>query len=318
MLSLLLTGLLTLGLDTIPPDGPYLFYEGDTVVARWANTEKHTVGQTVFSAEHYGELPEFVSFRPELVDIRRPFERKTRLHYDGVKQVAALSDIHGQFDTGRRLLEVQGIIDENMHWAFGEGHLVIVGDIFDRGDQVTELLWLIHNLELEAEAAGGKVHFLLGNHETLILEGDARYLNAKYRTTSGLTGKFYQELYGRDTYLGRWLRSLPLVVQINETVYIHGGLSRKMVREVKNIARINDRFRRLVDGICFGADTSICTIPAADRTDRLRERLHQRPTANVGPIEAGPRIGRRPLLSCGNSQEPHRRKHPWMAAPRYG
>ena len=242
MLSLLLTGLLSLGLDTIPPDGPYLFYEGDSVVARWADTENRTTGQTIFASEHFSQLPDFVTFRPEMVDVTRTFDRKTRLRYEGVTQVAALSDIHGQFDTGRRLLQVQGIIDEDMHWTYGNGHLVIVGDIFDRGDQVTELLWLIHNLELEAEEAGGKVHFLLGNHETLILEGDARYLNPKYRTTSGLTGKFYQELYGPDTYLGRWLRSLPLVVQINETVYIHGGLSRKMVREVKSISRINDMY----------------------------------------------------------------------------
>lgn len=232
----------------MPPDGPYLFYQGDSVVAKWADTEKRTTGETTFSPDHYPDLPHFVTFRPEMVDTRRDFERKTKLYYDGVENVAALSDIHGQFDTGRRLLQVQGVIDEDMHWSFGDGHLVIVGDIFDRGDQVTELLWLIHNLELEAEAAGGKVHFLLGNHETLILEGDARYLNPKYRTTSGLTGKFYQELYGKDTYLGRWLRSLPLVVQINETVYIHGGLSRKMVREEKSISRINDMYHRyLID-----------------------------------------------------------------------
>ncbi|PPK86332.1 calcineurin-like phosphoesterase family protein [Neolewinella xylanilytica] len=245
---MLFSALFTFGLDTVPPDGPYLFYEGDTVTAQWADTELRTVGKTIFDPEHFACMPHFPTFRPEMVDVGRDFQRLTKVHYEGVDKVAALSDIHGQFDAGRQLLEANGVIDENLHWSFGDGHLVIVGDIFDRGDQVTELLWLIHNLEMEAVAAGGKVHFLLGNHETLTLEGDDRYLHAKYRTTAGLTGKFYRELYGPDSYLGRWLRSLPLVVEINNTVYIHGGLSRKMVREVSSIDRINEIYHsRLID-----------------------------------------------------------------------
>ena len=109
-------------------------------------------------------------------------------------------------------------------------------------------MWLVHNLQIEAEEAGGKVHFLLGNHETMTLEGDNRYVHQKYRVTSGLTGKFYHELYGPDTYLGRWLRSLPLAVQINETVYIHGGLSREMVKQVSSLERLNNLYHRyLID-----------------------------------------------------------------------
>ncbi|WP_116105412.1 metallophosphoesterase [Lewinella sp. IMCC34191] len=248
MLSLLFFGLLSLGHDTVPPDGPYLFYEDDKVVARWVDTESRTAHEAEFTGEGEDELPNFPSFRPELIDINRKFEQITDVHYEGVSRVAALSDIHGQFDTGRKLLEANGIIDDSLHWSFGDGHLVIVGDIFDRGDQVTELLWLLHNLEIEAERAGGKVHFLLGNHETLTLEGDDRYLNPKYRTTASLTGKFYGELYGPTSYLGRWLRSLPLVVEINNTVYIHGGLSKQMVREVKSIDRINELYHEyLID-----------------------------------------------------------------------
>lgn len=256
MLSLLLTSLLTTGLDTVPPDGPYLFYEDDAVIARWADTEQRTTGEAIFDLDSLADWPDFPTFRPEMVDVDRSFERVTQVHFDGVSKIAALSDVHGQYDTGRKLLEANGIIDEDLHWSFGDGHLVIVGDIFDRGDQVTELLWLIHNLQIEAEAAGGRVHFLLGNHETLTLEGDDRYLNKKYRTTSGLTGKFYRELYGPDSYLGRWLRSLPLVVEINNTVFIHGGLSRNMVREVKSISRLNELYHNyLIDASDLSAVT---------------------------------------------------------------
>ncbi len=239
MLPLLFSTLLAVAPDTLPPDGPYLFYQGDSVVARWADTERRTTGEATFDPADLEEFPVFTAFDPSRVDIHRSFTPRREEIYPGVRTVAALSDIHGQYETARKLLEVNGIIDDQLNWTFGEGHLVIVGDIFDRGDRVTEILWLVYNLEQQAEAAGGMVHFLLGNHETMILHGDERYLNARYRTTSGLLGEFYKDLYGPDTYLGRWLRSLPLAVQINDVVYVHGGFSREMVREVGSLEGVN-------------------------------------------------------------------------------
>ena len=248
LLTPLLLSLLTLPLDTVPPDGPYLFDEGRQTIVRWVDTEARQVTETTYDATVVNRLPSFPSFRPQLVDPHRVFTTDRNLHFKNVSRIVALSDIHGQYETGRKLLEVNGVIDADQHWIYGDGHLVIVGDVFDRGDQVTELLWLIHNLQIEAERAGGRVHFLLGNHETLTLEGDERYLNPKYRITSGLTGKFYHELYGPDTYLGRWLRSLPLAVQLDETVFIHGGLSKQMVREISSLERLNELYHRsLID-----------------------------------------------------------------------
>ncbi len=48
---------------------------------------------------------------------------------------------------------------------------MFAGDMFDRGDQVTECLWLVYALEETAKAAGGYVHFILGNHELMNLQG---------------------------------------------------------------------------------------------------------------------------------------------------
>ena len=249
MLPLLLALGMVLPSDSLPPpDGPYLFYEGDGLTARWVDTENRTTGELAFTPRLFAQLPHFTTFRPELVGADREFAVDRKVHYTGVKKLVALSDIHGQFDTGRKLLLSHGVIDSLNNWTFGSGHLVIVGDIFDRGDQVTEMLWLIHNLQVQAKDAGGQVHFLLGNHETMVLEGDDRYVNGKYRITSGLTGKFYHQLYGPDTYLGRWLRSLPLAVEIDGTVYIHGGLSRPLIREVSSLSKINHLYHEyLID-----------------------------------------------------------------------
>lgn len=247
MLPLIFCACLLTGLDTTPPpDGPYLFYEEDGVVAQWADLEAGTKGEVVFTETNFDKLPRFRSFRPEYVDLHRTFKPDPQIHFNGVNRVAAISDIHGQFDTGVKLLSSHGIIDAQNNWAFGNGHLVIVGDIFDRGDQVTEMLWLVHDLQIQAREAGGRLHFLLGNHETMIMEGDDRYLNKKYRKTMGLTGKFYRELYGKDTYLGRWLRSMPISISINGNVYVHGGLGRHMVKELSNIAKINEVYREYI------------------------------------------------------------------------
>ena len=258
--------------DTVPPaalDGPYLFYEEDGVVARWTNTEARTAEQQVFTPETAATLPRFTTFRPVLVDPDRDFTPLPAKQYTGVDKIVALSDIHGQFATGRKLLLANGVIDETNDWAFGTGHLVVVGDIFDRGDQVTEMLWLIHNLQVQARQAGGMVHFLLGNHETMVLEGDDRYLHDKYRTSTSLLGKHYHELYGPNTYLGRWLRSLPLAVEIDGTVFIHGGLSREMVREVSDIGRIN----RLYHDYLIDAEDMQEVIGGSPRMNLLHGRL---------------------------------------------
>src|SRR5690606_18087899 len=63
--------------------------------------------------------------------------------YPAVDKLAVFSDIHGQFSIMTKLLRAHHIIDNDDNWAFGQGHLVLVGDVFDRGPQVTESLWLL-------------------------------------------------------------------------------------------------------------------------------------------------------------------------------
>ena len=81
-----------------------------------------------------------------------------------------LSDIEGEFAAFKSLMQGNGIMDQNYKWTFGDGHLVICGDLFDRGNRVTEYLWLLYKLEDEAKAQGGYVHVILGNHDIMNLK----------------------------------------------------------------------------------------------------------------------------------------------------
>lgn len=85
--------------------------------------------------------------------------------------VVAIGDIHGAYGSLTRLLIANQLVDEQLHWSAGTTHLVSLGDLLDRGPKSKQVMDLLIRLQVEAEAAGGKVHVLLGNHEAMNLMG---------------------------------------------------------------------------------------------------------------------------------------------------
>lgn len=157
---------------------------------------------------------------------------------------AAISDIHGQYDLMLQLLKSAGIIDAQLNWSFGRHHLVVVGDVMDRGEKVTEALWLLYELQQQARKAGGALHLLPGNHETMVLRGDLRYVHPKYLQLAKQLDTPLPALYGPDTVLGQWLRQLPLFVRINDTLFVHGGLSPEMANRAENQQQLLQGFQQ--------------------------------------------------------------------------
>ncbi len=174
---------------------------------------------------------------------RLNFKEQELLEYSGKFDVVASSDFHGQYDVLIELLTNNGVIDEKGHWQFKNGHFVITGDVFDRGDKVTEILWFLYQLEQEAENAGGQLHLLLGNHEVMILNGDLRYLHPKYAVVADLVDVNFEELYAKGTLLGNWLRSKPVLVKINNMLFTHGGFHPDLAKEKRSLNEINRVFK---------------------------------------------------------------------------
>jgi hypothetical protein len=159
---------------------------------------------------------------------------------------------------------------------------------------------LLMTLERQAEAAGGRVIVLLGNHETMNLtrllqdtapaaiatfaddrsearRADAyaqyvKWVRSRRRALGGDRPEAqteeawmqthppglveYLEAFSPDGVYGRWLRQKDVVVEVEGTVFLHGGLNpdhaasrlsdvNKRVRE--EIARFDAHTRRLVD-----------------------------------------------------------------------
>ncbi|MFD1314989.1 metallophosphoesterase [Namhaeicola litoreus] len=145
--------------------------------------------------------------------------------FKNVDSVYVLGDVHGRYSILSQLLQKAKVIDENNKWIAGTAHLVFLGDLFDRGDEVTKLLWFIYELEDQAKIAGGKVHLVIGNHEIMCMTGDLRYVSKKENIIASVHGKKYDELFHpKKSVLGRWLVSKPSVIKINKNIFAHGGI----------------------------------------------------------------------------------------------
>ncbi|EAZ15962.1 hypothetical protein OsJ_31406 [Oryza sativa Japonica Group] len=62
-------------------------------------------------------------------------------------------------------------------WTGGQTVLVQVGDILDRGEDEIAILSLLSSLNMQAKSQGGAVFQVNGNHETINVEGDYRYVD---------------------------------------------------------------------------------------------------------------------------------------------
>ena len=228
--------------QSISNDGPYLFYTKDSVQIHYLN-EKHRIRSSIVLSQinkagmtldiMTDEYPKtfMVSLKSHLQE--EPAE------FDKPEKIMVLSDIEGNFTQLRKLLQLNNVIDENYNWTFGTGHLALAGDIFDRGKQVTECLWLIYSLEEKAKAAGGYVHFVLGNHEIMNLQGDFRYTDAKYKANSLSLRNFTSDLYSADSELGRWLRTKNIIEKIGDILLVHGGVSPNLNQLPLTLSEIN-------------------------------------------------------------------------------
>ena len=169
--------------------------------------------------------------------------------YEMPEKLIAISDIEGNFNALYSFLYANKVIDSSGGWIYGNGHLVLNGDFMDRGKQVSQVLWLIYSLENEALLAGGKVHFIIGNHEVMNLYGDVSYNDFKYMTVAKKVSgqndwdKGLMYLYSDQSELGRWLRSKNIVEKIGSAIFVHGGLNtyhmegKYSIKELNAIAR---------------------------------------------------------------------------------
>lgn len=223
-------------------DGPYFFYEkgdsscirvdhGQILSEKWDDTKPFIVSteddQHHFEVWHHPIVSPAWSYSPS-------------------KKIVVLSDPHGDFESFYSILRAQEVIGLNYEWNFGNNQLVIIGDVFDRGKDVLPIFWLIYKLEYEAAKVGGRVHFLFGNHEEMILRGNYKYTQGKYKALAEQLGRDYRDFWTVNTELGKWLQTKNTMEKIGDNLFVHAGLSAAMLDPQWSISAVNDSVRNHV------------------------------------------------------------------------
>lgn len=138
-------------------------------------------------------------------------------------RIAAVGDLHADLPQALAALALAGVVDADGHWSGGTATLVQTGDLTDRGPDSMEVMDLMRRLGTEAEAAGGRVVQLLGNHETMNLRGDWRYVSEGDVADFGSV-EARKAAFAPDGTYGAWLRSLPVTAVVGDAVFVHGGI----------------------------------------------------------------------------------------------
>ena len=199
------------------------------------------------------------------------------------QRVVAIGDIHGAEANFVSILQAAGLVDQQRKWSGGRTRLVQTGDFTDRGAPVRNVMDLLMRLEDEARRAGGRVEVLLGNHEYMNMLRDLRDVspdafasfadgdsesrrNKAFMSHATIARRFGEELNRNDwlrahppgyvEYIeatgprgryGRWLRSHKVVTKVDDSVFMHAGISPQSNASVDDVNRIAEREIRMFD-----------------------------------------------------------------------
>lgn len=223
-------------------DGPYVFWNDEStaeVVTLFEGKVERKVYENIVEPLEIKDLAgaeSTITLNPV-----KPVPPKSK--WDAPEKLLAISDLEGNYAQARMFLSKNEVIDGDGNWKWGAGHLVLIGDLIDRGQQVTELMWMIKRLERQADEAGGQVHYVLGNHEAMVMSGDLRYIHPKYMFTSQRIGIPYDQLFSETSDIGRWWRSKNAVTTVGDLLFVHGGYSPKLDAAQLTMDTLNERIR---------------------------------------------------------------------------
>ncbi|KAL6642966.1 hypothetical protein ACP70R_021147 [Stipagrostis hirtigluma subsp. patula] len=95
------------------------------------------------------------------------------------RRIVAIGDVHGDLYQTRAALKMAGVLSagpDGHVWTGGQTVVVQVGDVLDRGEDEIAVLSLFSSLNVQAKSQGGAVFQVNGNHETMNVDCDFRYV----------------------------------------------------------------------------------------------------------------------------------------------
>lgn len=166
----------------------------------------------------------------------RPTESMRDFRFPEPERLVAIGDLHGDVAAARAALKLAGAVDDRDAWIGGKLVVVQTGDQLDRGDDERAIVDLFDALAEQATRAGGRVLALNGNHETMNVQGDFRYVTAQglnfgdVAPASPHAGAAPERFRQRaEAFLpgGAYAKSLsrrPVVAVVGASAFVHGGI----------------------------------------------------------------------------------------------
>ncbi|WP_421918967.1 metallophosphoesterase [Marinifilum sp.] len=147
-----------------------------------------------------------------------------------------IGDIHGEAETLKKLLLILGYTENEFGYFHPERKAIFVGDFVDRGPKIFETLKIVKKM-----VTAGSAYAVLGNHELNVLafytkDDDGLYLrdhNLKNKTQIKHTyEEFKLDKDRRKKYL-KWLRTLPIFLELEDFRVVHASWDHKAVELLK-------------------------------------------------------------------------------------
>ena len=272
-------------------DGPYVLYRNDSVFIKYIEDNSGT--RSVKTDSMPASMRNSINLQVNTdvpgktfsVQLKQKLSEE-KSEFKGVKKMLVISDIEGNFEAFRKLLQGNQVIDENFNWTFGKDHLVLAGDFVDRGAMVTEVLWFIYSLEEKAKAAGGYVHYILGNHEIMNMANELDYVNERYIQHAKLMNKPYMQLFGPNAEIGRWLATKNVVERVGNTLFSHAGISGYMNLLRLPLKELNEITRPFYTDTTYKYPDDRLNIIYSDFGPFWYRNYYKAPRANITQIDS--------------------------------
>src|SRR4030095_8865577 len=108
-------------------DGPYVLYRNDSVFIKYI--EESSAIKSVKTDSMPASMRNSINLQVNTdvpgktfnVQLKQKLSEE-KSEYKGIKKMLVLSDIEGNFEAFRKLLQGNQVIDENFNWTFGKDH----------------------------------------------------------------------------------------------------------------------------------------------------------------------------------------------------
>ncbi len=183
-------------------------------------------------------------------------------------RIVAIGVINNSYEQLHQLLLELSLIDESGDWSGADAYLVSLGDLVGQGPDSRKVLDLLMRLQSQAPDSGGRVLQVLGDHELMLLAGDLQYVSESDHQ--------FAEAFSPFGVYGAWLLSAVPVIKINDSIFVHGGLSSELFD--KSVDEINQTIRTQLEQVTKSRS------PAGKELKKLTESENSPAFSARGPI----------------------------------